>query len=66
MGWASGSSLLNDVAKLVMPFVNSEPERANLAGQLIDLFEDEDCDTINECDQRDIAKEYDRRNPDDN
>lgn len=66
MGWASGSSLLDEVAKLVMPLVNSKPKRAKLAGQLIDLFEGEDCDTINECAQRDISKEYDRRNPDDN
>lgn len=62
MGWASGSSLLDAVAKIVMPHIPAK-KRAKVAGKLIDEFEGEDCDTINECDQNDIRAEYDRRNP---
>ena len=61
MGWASGSSILDDVAKIVMPLIPKE-KRAKAAAKLIDVFESEDCDTINECEQPDIRKEYDRLN----
>ena len=63
MGWASGSSLLDEVAKIVMPHVLDDESKRRVAGELIDAFESEDCDTINECEQEDIRAEYDRRNP---
>lgn len=55
MGWASGASLLDDVAKLVMPLL-APTVRRQVAERLIDLFEDADCDTIDECSQPDIAR----------
>lgn len=61
MGWASGSELLDGVAKAVMPMID-KPFRGVIAGKLIELFEDADCDTIYECTQPDIKREYKRLN----
>lgn len=63
MGWASGSSLLDEIAKEVMPKVKPE-ERHELAKKLIDLFEGEDCDTIYECEQDDIQLAFREMYPD--
>lgn len=60
MGWASGSRLLEEVAKIVMPTI-AEKDRPAVAKSLIDIFESEDCDTINEVEQRDIRREYDKK-----
>ena len=57
MGWASGAQLLEGVAKAVMPVIPEE-QRAAVAVQLIELFENEDCDTVSEIDQPDIRKAY--------
>lgn len=38
-------------------------KRAAVAAELIDAFEAEDCDTINEVEQVDIRAEYDKRYP---
>lgn len=62
MGWASGSELLDTVAKAVMRHIPKD-KRAAVAKKLISAFEDADCDTISECEQPDIAREYDRQNP---
>lgn len=61
MGWASGSRLLDEVAEIVMKHVPAE-FRADVAEQLIDTFESEDCDTVYECDQPDIRAAYERMN----
>jgi hypothetical protein len=53
---------LNDVAKVVMPDI-AEKMRPAIASQLIDVFENHDCDTIDEVEQEDIRAEYNRRNP---
>ncbi len=62
MGWASGSSLLDDIAKLVMPLVPEE-KRRKLSHELIKRFLQEDCDTFNEVEQSDIRKAYDELYP---
>ncbi len=64
MGWASGRSLLEDVARIVMPHI-PKAKRPKVAKKLIKAFESEDCDTINEVEQVDIRQEYDRQNPPD-
>ena len=50
MGWASGSELAEDVWTLVRKYI---PKNAlkQVASKLIDLFENRDCDTIEECEQ---------------
>lgn len=62
MGWASGSKLLEDVAKIVMPRLGKN-DRSIVAKKLIEAFQSEDCDTINEVEQADIRKEYDKMYP---
>lgn len=64
MGWASGSKILEDVAKTVMPLVEPK-KRARLAKKLIDIFQDSDCDTICDVDQPDIRKAYEKMYPED-
>lgn len=62
MGRASGSSLLEEVAKIVMPKIAAK-DRPKVAAKLIEAFEQEDCDTINEVEQADIRREYDKKFP---
>ena len=47
MGWCRGSELAEKVWLVVRPFL-SLYERERLAPKIIDLFEDEDCDTMEE------------------
>jgi hypothetical protein len=64
MGWASGSHLLDKIAYAVLPLI-PDNHREWTAGTLIELFENEDCDTIGECDNPVIAKVYRKMYPDD-
>ena len=50
MGWASGSELAEKVWGLFRPFIQ-EKDRKKVAKRLIVLFENEDCDTLDECEQ---------------
>lgn len=47
MGWSGGSGLLGDCWKQVRKFV-PEKDRTKLLAKLIELFENEDCDTMDE------------------
>lgn len=62
MGWASGSELLDSVARIVMPRVK-KAERIAVAEKLIEAFEEMDCDTICEVEQEDVRKAYDAKYP---
>lgn len=64
MGWASGSEILDDVAKVVMPLIPAA-RRAKVAEKLIGIFDGHDCDTINEVTQKDVAKAYEAMYPED-
>lgn len=57
MGWAYGSELLEMVARTTMPYI-PEGDRPSVARELIDAFEDRDCDTVYEVDQEDIHRAY--------
>ncbi len=48
MGWGSGSYLAEAVWNLIKKEIPKE-KRKKIASKLIDLFEDEDCDTLQEC-----------------
>jgi hypothetical protein len=50
MGWADGSELAEDVWNLFRDFVPTKSQE-RVASELIDLFENMDCDTIEECEQ---------------
>jgi len=47
MGWASGSGLAEGVWKCVRRYVPKE-NRPTVAKAIVDLFEGEDCDTMDE------------------
>lgn len=60
MGWASGSSLAEDIWDLIKNDLKPK-QRKIIASGLIDLFEDMDCDTIDECEElcRDAGRIHD-------
>lgn len=49
MGWASGSSLFSDIIDAVVECEIDDETRKMLYEKLIPTFEDEDCDTLDEC-----------------
>lgn len=49
MGWSSGSRLFNDVIDAMMNHVPDEESRQAVYVELINAFEDFDCDTLDEC-----------------
>ena len=62
MGWASGSELAEDVWALMSPFIPPS-KRKQLAIELIDLFEEHDCDTMDECEDLIKAAGLENRDP---
>jgi hypothetical protein len=49
MGWASGSSLFSDIIEAINDCDVDDETRHMLYEKLIPIFEDEDCDTLQEC-----------------
>lgn len=47
MGWGSGSELAENVWRTVRNFIPTK-RRKEIASRIIDLFENEDCDTMDE------------------
>jgi hypothetical protein len=47
MGWSRGSEIAAEVWDLVKEFVPTK-KRKSIAKQIVDLFEDNDCDTMYE------------------
>lgn len=50
MGWASGSSLAEDVWNIVRSYI-PETDRKKIVMELVDRFEDDDCDTLQEVEE---------------
>ena len=50
MGWASGSELADEVWNIFEKFMPNEKVAKKTAQKLVDAFEDQDCDTMYECD----------------
>lgn len=50
MGWAGGSVVAGDVWALVRRYV-PEKSRRRVAKRLVDIFEDQDCDTMDEAER---------------
>lgn len=55
MGWSSGSRLLGDVIESLQKHVPDDEAREAVYVELIDAFEDFDCDTLDECTGEDEA-----------
>lgn len=48
MGWSSGSSLFSGIIDVLKKTVDDD-SRHQIYEELIELFEDQDCDTLSEC-----------------
>ena len=55
MGWSSGSRLFSEVIESLQKHVLDEEEREAVYVDLINAFEDFDCDTLQECEGEDEA-----------
>ena len=49
MGWSSGSKIMTEIIETLMETIVDEDDRAETYSALIDIFEDYDCDTLDEC-----------------
>jgi len=61
MGWASGSELAEDVWAAVRNLIPGGSTRVHAAHKIIELFEDYNCDTIDEAEKlcADAGRVYD-------
>ncbi len=50
MGWAGGSELADEIWGMFRKHVPAN-QRKRLAKKLVDIFEGQDCDTMDECEQ---------------
>lgn len=49
MGWSSGSLILSEIIKTIESKVENPLYRQEIYEDLLDIFEDYDCDTLDEC-----------------
>lgn len=55
MGWASGSSMFGEIIEFLQETIEDEDVRKEIYLGLIDIFENRDCDTLDECKGEDEA-----------
>lgn len=48
MGWASGSELMSEVLAATLPHIPKKKRKAVVA-KLVEAFQAQDCDTLEEC-----------------
>ena len=58
MGWAAGSSIMNNIIYTMKREVGDTKIREKVYKDFIEYFEDEDCDTLEEC--IDIDEAFDK------
>lgn len=49
MGWSSGSRVADDLIKALSETVEDDYIREEFYRKMIEIFEDHDCDTLDEC-----------------
>lgn len=49
MGWSSGSRLFSEMIEVLVEKVEDDSVRKDLYTDLIDVFENHDCDNLHEC-----------------
>ena len=55
MGWASGSSLMDEIIDAAVEVGIDDVTRKEFYEKIIEAFEDQDCDTLQECEGKDTA-----------
>lgn len=49
MGWSRGADLFSEIAEMIFDKVGDEDDRKAIYDEMIELFEDFDCDNLHEC-----------------
>ena len=49
MAWSRGADLFSEIAEIIFDKVGDEDDRKAMYDELIELFEDHDCDNLHEC-----------------
>lgn len=49
MGWASGSPIVGEIIETIDELVSNYQTRVEVYKRIIEIFEDADCDTLDEC-----------------
>ncbi len=49
MAWSTGASIFAEVAETIFRYVPDEDDRKMIYKELVELFQDYDCDNLNEC-----------------
>lgn len=49
MGWSTGANIFAEVAEIIFDKVGDEDDRKEMYKELVELFQDYDCDNLNEC-----------------
>ena len=49
MGWSTGSEILSALVDIIVENVADTNVRENMYRSIVELFEDHDCDTFDEC-----------------
>ena len=58
MSWSSGSSIMSDIIVELENTTLSKAQRTEVYETLIPIFEDNDCDTLDECLGEDMAFDH--------
>lgn len=49
MGWSTGASIFAEIAETISRYVGDEDDRKTIYKELVELFQDYDCDNLDEC-----------------
>ena len=49
MAWSTGASIFAEIAETIFRYVPEEEDRMMIYKELIELFQDYDCDNLEEC-----------------
>lgn len=49
MGWSTGSSLFSDIIEILKAEIDDEDIREEIYVRMIEVFQDHDCDNLEEC-----------------
>ena len=49
MGWSTGASIFAEIAETIFRYVPDEDDRKIIYQELVELFQDYDCDNLDEC-----------------
>ncbi len=49
MAWSTGASIFAEIAETIFRYVPDEDDRKVIYQELVELFQDYDCDNLNEC-----------------